>query len=136
MTFYDYRLEAGYNVALASLVNIETIAVAGRRFTAPKALGSFDPGIYRVRTDGTLYLAGYPSQHWFFAVITFAQYNYLRTTYCASGFSGKVTVYTRPGTEAYARYNAILRLPKPSEHEDAFFAFKKHGALLTRMVAL
>jgi hypothetical protein len=136
MAFYQYAIASGYSVALNSLTNIETISVSGRRFTAPKALGSFDPGIFRVRPDGTLYLAGYPSQRWLFEVITFAQYNYLRSTYCAGGYAGKVTVYTRPGTEAYARYNAVLRLPKPVDHEDAFFAFKQHGALLTKMVAL
>lgn len=136
MAFYDYRLAANHNVALNSLTNIETIVVSGRAFTAPKALGSFDPGVFRIRTDGTLYLAGKPFQRWFFEVITFAQYTYLQSTYCAGGYSGKVTVYTRPGTTTYARYNAIMRLPKPSEHEDAFFAFKKHGMLLTKMVAL
>lgn len=138
MAFYDHRIGAGHSVALASLVNIETIKPSNdrRAFYAPKVYGTHNPGVYRIHTDGTLYLAGYPSITWLFDVLTRRQYEYLKDTYCASGFSGKVTVYTTLGDLTYARYNAIMRLPKPAEIDGQFYAFKKFPVLLTRMVAL
>lgn len=138
MTFFsDYRIAAGWNVALGSLVNIESILPGGDtyRFKAPQAYGAYNAGQYRTRGDGQIYLAGYPSLAWTFGVLTRLQFEYLRTTYCNGGFSGKVTIYTTLGSSAYARMNSVMILPTPAGTDGAFYAFKNYSAQMTRLVA-
>lgn len=136
MAVYDYRIAAGHNVALNSLVNIEDITPAGDRpFFPPKAYGYYNAGQYRIRGDGTLYIAGFASLTWLFDVLTRKQYEYLRDTYCNGGFSGKVTLYTRLGRLAYSRMNAIMILPSPSATDGGYFAFKNYGVQMARLVA-
>src|SRR5690242_3219496 len=104
MTVSSYKIAAGYNVALNSLVNIETIKPTNDQyFYAPKAIPYGSPGVKRVKLDGVGYRAGYPSVDWQFGVLTRAQYEYLKTTYCAGGYSGQVTVYTTVSGNTYAR---------------------------------
>lgn len=132
-----YAIAAGYNVALAGLSNWESLSAGGRRFYPPKMYGTFDPGIYRVRGDGTLYIAGFGSCTWLMDTLYYAQYRLLQTAYCNSGYSGKVTIYTQtdtPGT--YARYNAVMTLKKHSESQTNFKVFEKEPIAFTRLEAL
>lgn len=123
--FYDYRIGAGYNVALASLVNIETILPTNdRKFYAPMAYGLSAPGVRKGRLNGVGFRSGFSHVIWFFKVATRAQYEYLSTTYCSSGLSGQVTIYTTVGKSTYARYNAVIDLPATEEAPQAeFYAF-------------
>lgn len=134
----DYRIGAGYNVALGSLVNIESITPVGdQRFLVVNSFGSYDPGAARVRADGTIYLAGYATVLWRLAALTFKQYEYLSTTYCSGGISGKVTIYTRLNAiGTYVRCNAILILPKLAELDKRVSAFANTALTFTRVVAL
>lgn len=137
MPLYDYRIASGYNVALASLSNIETLADSdGKKFRAPYAIASYDPGVFRIRGDGTIYTAGYGTLVWLFAVLTRQQWNKLSADYCAGGYSGKVTVYTRTVSNTYARFNAVLHLRKLSESERRIKHLSNYEVRLTRMVAL
>lgn len=136
--YYSYRLGVGHSVALGSLTNIETITpTGGTRFYPPDCYGSYNPGVAKVRTDGQLYFAGFPSVQWRFRRLTWVQHRYLMTTYCSSGYSGKVTIYTttdNPNT--YARYNAIMVLPKLSDSQKNFTIFADYVITFIKMVAL
>lgn len=137
MPLYDYRISAGYNVAAASLTNVETIADSdGKKLRAPYAVLAYNAGQFRIRTDGTVYQAGYGAISWVFAVVTRAQVAKLSTDYCAGGYSGKVTIYTRTTTSTYARYNAVILLPNPAETQRMMKHIRDYTIRLTRMVAL
>ncbi len=138
MTFFsDYRIAAGWNVVLGSLVNIESILPNGDtyRFRAPQAYGLYNVGQNRIRGDGLVYVAGYASVTWRFGVMTRLQYEYLRTTYCNGGFSGKVTILTTLGSSAYSRMNASMILPTPAGTDGAFYGFRNYDVFMTRLVA-
>jgi hypothetical protein len=116
MPFYDYRIAAGHGVALVSLTNIEAITPSSdRAFYYPMASPFYNPGDYKFRGDGKLYISGAPSIDWQFSVMTLPQYQYLKTTYCAGGYSGFVTIYTRTGGTAYTRHNATMIVPKEAD---------------------
>ena len=133
---YDYRLAPGYNVALDALTNIELIKPTGDiYFYPPRVYPTYNPGLYRIRGDGSVYLAGYGAQLWHFGVLTYAQYEYLRTTYCSGGFSGPLTIYTRLATVFYQRCNAMLILPKPADSDDGRSPlYLKNPVQMTRLV--
>jgi hypothetical protein len=139
MTMFDSRIAATWNVALNSLVNIETIKPSNDpyKFVAPVVYGTYYAGIQRTRGDGTITLSGSAYLVWLFKVLTRLQYEYLRTTYCSGGFSGKVTIYSRAGTSTYARYNAVMVLPAGTAPVDGqFYAFKDYPVQMTRLVAI
>lgn len=138
MTIADYRIAAGYNVALGSLVNIETITATGdtRKFYAPQAYGHSSPGALAYRLDGTGYRRGFLRVDWIFPAATRNQYEYLSTTYCSGLLTGQCTIYTRVGKSTYARYNAVMQLPATDEADGAFFAFKNLRVAFTHLVAI
>lgn len=134
MPFYNYLIGAGWNVALGSLVNIENIKPTGdRKFTAPRALQLYDEGERHIRGNGLLFSAGFAVQPWLFNGLTRAQYDYLSSTYCSSGFSGKVTIYTRWTGQSGGRYNAVMVLPKPADLGDGIAVYKEVRVLMTRL---
>lgn len=120
----QYKIAAGYNVAAVSLVNIESISVGGKKFVAMRSFGTHDPGVLRVLGDGTDYAAGFKYVEWWFAGVTFAQYLYLKTTYAAGGYRGKVTINVKiDDIDTYVRRNAIIVLPKEAELEKKLNAY-------------
>lgn len=125
MPFFSYLIAANYNVALASLVNIETITPTNdRAFYPPMAYGYASPGVRKGRLNGLGFRAGFPRVVWFFKAATRGQYEYLSTTYCGGSLSGLVTIYTTVGKSTYARYNAVMDLPATEEAPGGeFFAF-------------
>lgn len=136
MAFYQYSIAATWNVALGSLINIENITPSGdRAFRAPKAYGLQDAGIIKISGNGLDFKSGYPFVIWRFDVLTWKQYEYLKTTYCAGGNRGKVTVYTRTSITSgtYTRYNAIIVVPKQIETDGEFFAPKRVDVVMTRL---
>lgn len=137
MTFSNYRIAATYNVALGSLVNIEAIRPTNDRyFYAPQAIPYGSPGLKRIKLNGVSARAGYPSVDWLFAMLTRAQYEYLRNTYCAGGYSGQVTIYTTVSGNTYARYNAVIDVPETSTIAEGFYAYKRVAIRFTHLVAL
>lgn len=144
MTRYDYRIAAGHSVALGSLTNIENIVPAGERALYPPAsYGTYSPGQYRIRGDGTVYVAGYPSVLWPWrgrpgGYITYGQAKYLRELICGSGgWSGKATIYTTTvSASTYERYNCVAVFPQFAESEPNFKIFAGFAIRMTRLVAL
>lgn len=137
MATYSYSIKAGWNQALVDLVNIEDIVPSGDvAFYPPEGFSSYQAGQLKVRGDGTEYIAGYGMTVWQFGVLTRKQWEYLSTTYCAGGWSGKVTIYTRTGKTAYARYNAVMHLPQPAELRRRFLYFEDVPIRFTRLEAL
>lgn len=126
----DFRIGAGNGLALAALTNIEMLE------KIPPPTHTYSPGVYRTRGDGTLYIAGYASVLWTFAALTRPQVTFLQTTYCASGYSGKVTIYTRTGGTAYTRYSAVMILPSPADADRQFTVWRNYAIRFTHMVAL
>ncbi len=137
MTISDYRIAANYNVALNSLVNIERIKPTDDQyFFAPAAIPFGSPGLKRVKLDGSGFRAGYPSVEWRFDVLTRAQYEYLKSTYCSGGYTGKVTVYTTVSGSTYARYNAVIDVPETITISSGFYAYRAVSVRLSHLVAL
>lgn len=123
----QYALAANHNVALVSLVNIETIKPTNDiYFHAPQAYGYGSPGLLGYRLYWSLgYRRGFPHVVWLLGVATRVQYEYLSTTYCGGALSGLVTIYTTVGKSTYARYNATMHLPAPDEAPGSeFYAFR------------
>ena len=137
MTVSGYKIAAGYNVALNSLVNIETIKPTNEQyFYAPKAIPYGSPGAKKVKLNGVSYRSGYPYVDWQFGVLTRAQYEYLKTTYCSGGYSGQVTIYTTVSGNTYARYNAVIDIPETAAIPDGFYAYKNVAVRMSHLVAL
>lgn len=133
----QYKIAATYNVALNSLVNIEAIKpTSDQYFYAPKAIPYGSPGIKRVKLDGVSYRAGYSAVDWLFAVLTRLQYEYLRNTFCAGGYSGQVTIYSTLSSSVYQRFNAVIDVPETIAISDGFYAYKNVAIHFTHLVAL
>jgi hypothetical protein len=108
-TAQDYRIAVGNN-NVAGLVVWEAITVSSVEMNPVRSLG-YTPGEFRTRTNGTSFLAGFPSTRWQIGGMTAAQYEHLKTTYCGGGYSGLVTIKTTLDTTAYSNLNAVLTLP-------------------------
>lgn len=139
MPIYDYRLAANYNVALGSLVNIENITATGDKFKfhPPQAYGFGTPGQRVGRLTGVGFRRGFPYTGWLFGFMSRNQYDYLSATYCGGTLEGTITIYTRVGKLAYARYNAVMSLPAPPESPGSeMFAFKNITIGMSHLVSL
>ncbi len=140
---YDYRIGAGWNLPLGSLTNIELIRPTGDKyFYPPKSFGTYQPGQFRIRGDGLVYTAGFPTLDWPWfgnpnGYLTYAQRAYLSTTFCNGGDSGKVTIYSKQRySNVYVRSNAVMILePLPSIGAN-FGVHERFVAHMTRLVNL
>lgn len=134
----DYRIAAGHDVALGSLINIETIKPSGdtKYFYSPQAIGNYDPGSPNVRGDGLFSFNGKPSTVWFLAAATRKQLAYARATWANGGWSGYVTIYTTTGDETYARYNANMLISFYNVMDGKYFANKGMQLTMTGLVGL
>lgn len=138
MALYNYQIATGYNNA-AGLVNIENITPSGSRaFDAPDGLSKYRPGGQAIiRGNGTITWTGYPSTEWEWSLITLQQVRYLMTTYCASGYSGLVTIKTQTDNiEVYANFNAVMTLTPLPEFPLLYPEIAPYKVRFTRMVAL
>jgi hypothetical protein len=137
-TFSQHSIAAGNNVALASLNLIERIKPGGDQYyyVAPQVIPHGSPGARIARLNGLSYRHGYPYVDWLFSVMTRLQYEYMKTTYCAGGYSGLVTVYTTVSSMTYVRYNAVLDVPETEAIADGFYAFQKIPIRLSHLVAI
>lgn len=113
----DYRIAAGYNVALVNLVVISSITPPGDiPFPPPKGLPTYDDGKVDAVLNGELQERGYAIASWFFTRMSYAQLSYLRTTYCNGGLWGLVTIYTQlEGAATFTRVNTIMHIKKAIE---------------------
>lgn len=110
-----HKIAAGNNNT-AGLTLVTSLSDSGYTLPAPRALGSYSPGIVQPRGNFSVTTAGVASIEWTWDILDrVAWYKFFQTTYCGSALnslSGLVTIYTpvRLATEYY-RYNATLILP-------------------------
>lgn len=119
MPVYQPNLQIGVGHDAMTLTAIEAITPSGDRpFLPVRSYGTYDIGDRRTRLNGRPYFAGVSSVQFISEVMTIAQFKYLKTTYCAGGYSGLVTINVRLDDPAtYAEYDATLILPKENELE-------------------
>lgn len=136
VAFQDNKIAVGWNNA-AGLVNIGAIVPSSHiAFIEPIARPNWNPGVQRIRLDGLTYSTGYPSQVWLMGFITFQQYDYLLSTYCGGGQSGKVTVRVRYRNHAYANFNAIMSIPVTDQLSATGQLFQNVPITFKKLVAL
>ena len=104
--------------------------------------GEYDPGVMKLRGNGRLYLSGYGSTAWAWTGnpggrLTPKQNEYLSDTYCGGSLDGTVTIYTQTDVKGtYARYNAVMTLPKLPEAGRNFNNLQSYTVRFTRLVGL
>lgn len=131
--FEQYAIGAGYNVALDSLSRFESLSAGGRYFVLVEGRGSFNQGERQSDGEGLDIFEGYSLTTWTLKVMTYAQLDYLRSTYCAGGWSGKVTIYTTLGGIAFYRRNAVMKLELPYNVNGKFQAIREFPIQMTRL---
>lgn len=120
---YDYRLASGWNVALASMTNIETLllAVVPLRRLPPVSLLDRYPQRATL-LSGRTFGDGPARLEWRWDVLPMAALRRIQDTYLSgSVVSAQVTVYTRDpdaGATSYVRANAYLTRPQPGTDYD------------------
>jgi len=104
-----YALAAGHG---GSPTDVRTLTDANSvKFHAPLGLPFYNPGEPAIRGDQSVYMRGVAIHQWQWGML-FAQFVYLKTTYCAGGYSGLVTIASRWGSATvYTNYNATMVLP-------------------------
>jgi len=130
----QYALAAGHNNA-AGLITLSKTNVGGRPIFV-RGAGGYRPGELVVNLAGGLAPLGFASETWIVSVLLYAQYEWLRNTFCAGGYSGRVTVRTRTDGLAYANYNAILHVPASGELTRVLGRYENVELRLLEMVAL
>lgn len=128
-------IATGWNASLGSLVNIASIKPTGDEyFGPPKSIPLFDDGIPKIDGDGGTTVQGYASTSWMFTRLTYAQYWYLRNTYCAGDLSGRVTILTtiNGNPDSWVRMNAYINLKKVKEFRSQF-RYQEAEILFTRL---
>lgn len=138
-TLYAYAIGTAWNMPLGSLTNIQNIKPSGdvRAFYPPESLGSYRPGVFRIRGDGSVYIAGQSSLEWRWQSITIPQVRYLQTTYCGSLYSGTVTINsTTDNAKTFARFNARMILPQLPDTGRNFTRYTNYTVRFVRLTAL
>lgn len=121
-----YQWATGFNnVPGLKAVEMDVPTFRGKPFYV-HALGAWDPGVVRMRGDGTEGTYGFKRPTWLADVMGLAQYNYIQATYTPGGIgmSAKLTIRTRNGQDVFANFNAILYLPKKSELQRRWDAYR------------
>lgn len=133
-TAESYSIASGWDVALGSLVNVENITPTNDvPFDPPKGIPGYEEGNKKVRGDGLILTQGYANVTWHWTRLTYAQYAYLKSTYCSGGLSGQVTIYTTLGSASYSRMNAIMFLPMAKELRGEYGRYLEVDILFTHL---
>lgn len=121
MAIYDYRIASGWNVALASLTNVEDIPafkVYPGVGLAPKTQPVNRYPIRVVALDQRVYGDGTPVLDWLFEYLPVAAVYYIENTLHSGGtvVGAANTIYTRQhDLLTYARYNVYSELFVPGD---------------------
>lgn len=124
--FQGYQWAAGFNNA-AGLKAVEMDVPVFRNMPFyVHAIGSWDEGVARARADKLVTIGGFQRFAWGVDLFGDAQYNYIQSTYTAggTGLSAKMTVRTLNRAGAFANYSAVLILPKKTELERIWNAYR------------
>lgn len=102
----------------AGLVAWEGLVADSIYFYPIRSYGTYDTGDIKTRLTGVPYFAGVDTLAFITTALTIAQFYYLKTTYCAGGYSGLVTIKARlDNPSVYANLNATIILPKENDME-------------------
>ena len=134
MAYQGYKIAVGNN-NVAGLINLEDILVGNRPYIV-KGVGNYRQGEPITQANGRVAFIGFPSLQWVLTMMTRAQYAYLKTTYCAGGYTGDVTITTRTDSDSYANYNAVMTLPFTADVEKGFGRYQNIVIALTRLEAV
>lgn len=138
MTSY-YALAAGHNNTGGLTLIQNLMSFEGEPFAVPKIYGTYNPGTFRIRGDGSLYTAGFGSMSLDFGFITWEKDFYLRATFASGGYSGPVTIKTRTDDPlVWPVFNARAIFPKLIDLRTGFGIFEgdTYKVRFVRMVAL
>lgn len=138
MPVYQFKIAAGWDQPIGSLVNVETIIPSGSRyFYAPDVYPGYDNGKENVRGDGMVSYNGFPSVPWRFMRLLKPQWYYLYHDINGDSNTGKVTINTltniNSATPSYTRLNAIMELPKLSQSQKNFDNIGPYTVNMTRL---
>jgi hypothetical protein len=127
----------GYNNTAGLTLIQDLVSFEGEAFNPPSMYGTYNPGQFRIRGDGTIIINGYPSCAWLFSMITWGQIAYLNRIYCNGQYSGKVTLKTRTDDPlVWGVFNAVMTLEKLTDSRKNYGWQEDWIANFTRMVAL
>lgn len=132
-----YKWASGFNNA-AGLVAVELdVPTFQNNPFYVHALGGWDEGILRTRGDMTVGSYGFQRPVWVADLMSDTQYNYIQAkSPGGNGFSVKMTIRTLNQASAFANYSAVLHIPKKSELERRWDAYRRVSLLFTIEAAL
>lgn len=93
--------------------------------------GSWDEGITHMRADKLIATTGFQRFTLIADLMSDVQYNYIQSTYTpgGTGLSAKMTVRTLNRSGNFANYNAVLQLPKKSDLQRIWNAYRSVALL-------
>lgn len=101
------------------------------------SLGSWDEGIIRGRGDMTEGAFGFQHTTWIADMMSDVQYNYIQAkSPGGNGFSVKMTIRTLDQASTFANYSAVLHIPKKSNLDRIWNAYRNVPLLFTIEAAL
>lgn len=115
----EIQIAAGHDNEAGFATLESVLAPTVTRFGTAQHYAFYQPGELRAKGNGVRFARGYPSTQWVISLLTWAQHYNLLNTYCSTTtYSGLVTIRTTADNpDAYANFNATLRLPTPSEFQ-------------------
>lgn len=133
----SYQWASGFNNAAGLVAVALDVPTFNNMPFYVHSLGSWDDGILRNRADKTLGRYGYQRLTWIADVMSDTQYNYIQAkSPGGNGFSVKMTIRTLTQASAFANYSAVLHLPKKSELNRIWDAYRSVPLLFIIEAAL
>lgn len=120
-----YQWASGFNNASGLVaVEVDVPSFMNNPFYV-HALGAWDEGVVRTRGDMTLGAYGFQRPTWIADIMSDVQYNYIQAkTPGGNGLSVKMTIRTLNQASVFANFSAVLHLPKKSDLERRWDAYK------------
>ena len=135
MATYDYKIAVGNDNAAGLTLVSSLVDGTGEAFYMPNGLGFYSEGNVTTNADGSVSITGFASTTWRMSM-TSTQYDFWRTTYCAGGYSGLVTIRTTTTQyNSYANFNAVMVVPQVADVQRSGYVYTV-DVRMTRMVAL
>lgn len=121
-----YKWAAGFsNTSGLKAIERDVPTFMGKPFYV-HGQGSWDEGITHMRADKLISTTGFQRFTLIADVMSDVQYNYIQATYSpgGTGLSAKMTVRTLNRSGSFANYSAVLHLPKKSDLQRVWNAFR------------
>lgn len=120
-----YQWASGFNNAGALLAVENDVPTFRNKPFYIHALGSWDEGILRARADKTVIATGFNRITWIADLMSDTQYNYIQAkSPGGNGYSVKMTIRTLTRASAFANYSAVLQIPKKTDLDRIWNAYR------------